>query len=140
MAVVRTKGMKLQLTIATVLTDITQVIGFTVGESAPETYEADYLSNTGASILMENTGRVSVPTITGELFFSGDEASHEFLVDTNAVPPTSAIAGKLIPISGTKKEVTFNCIGVGLGYAVALGDGLKAPFTLALSGIPVYPS
>ena len=138
MAKLRGKGTNLQLTISASLTTIAQVESFSIAESDPETVETDTLDNTDESILMTNTGRASVPTITGTLIFDPGAATHEFLIDTEALPPTTAIAGKIVMTNSN--EITFNCIGVGLGMTIAAGDVVKAPFTLKLESKPVYPT
>lgn len=139
MAIVKTKGTLLQVTISSTLTTIGQIISFNKAEDKGESFESDYLEKTGPGIPMTATGRVTVGEISGELFLDPADASHEFIMSQLETPPTTAVASKIVLADGATEEITFDVVAFGLGAAVALGDGLKAPFSLTLEDLPEYP-
>lgn len=140
MAVIRTKGTVLQQTISASLTSIAQLISLTVSEAQNEMHDADYLGNTAAGILQQSTGRTTVPTITGEIFYDPVNTTHAFLAAFLATPAAVAgNAGKIILADTGTSEIAYTAGGFGMGVNVALGDGLKAPFTIMPTGVPTYP-
>lgn len=138
MAIVKTKGTVLQMTISSVLTSIAQVISLNRGEDKNESFDADYLAKSGAGIPKAATGRTAVGNISGEKFYDPANATHQFwtgLLDTPA-----DVDGKIVLADTDTSEITFTSVAVGMGLAVALGDGLKAPFSMDLEDLPVWPS
>lgn len=126
MAIRKCKGTTLQVTIASVLTTVAQVIELNVGQDAIETFEADYLENSSAFIPKAQTGRSTTGDISGTLFFDQALANHAFINSTITTP--ASVAGKINLIGGNYQ--TFDIISFALGLSVRLNDGLKGNFTL----------
>lgn len=138
MAIVKTKGTVIQMTISSVLASLAQVININKAEDKNEVHDADHLGNSSAGILMASSGRTTVGAISGEIFYDPADSSHQGFSALLATP--SENAGKIILADSGSAEITYTSVGVGLGMAVALGDGLKAPFSIDLKDLPVWPS
>ncbi len=137
MAIIKTKGTVIQMTISSVLTSIAQVISITKAEDKNEIHDADHLGNASAGILQAGTGRTAIGGISGELFYDPANATHLAFSALLASPANNA--GKIILAASATAEITYTSCGVGLGVGVALGDGLKAPFSMDLADLPVWP-
>jgi hypothetical protein len=138
MAKVKCKGTKLQRTIASVLTDVAQLIDFNWSGCESETYEADTLDNTDAGIPYESTGRTEGGSVAGNLFFDPALAGHQGLTRLLDTPQEEAWNITFVDTGTT--DWPFTGAGFGMGLTVALSDGLKASFTIKLSKLPTFPS
>ena len=130
------KGTVLEVTIASVLTPIAQVISIDAGDLEAETAEVDTLDNSGPGIPYMNTGRVEPGKVSGELFFDSSLASHTGFIGLISTPVTTPNAGKILFTNA--QEMVFAAVGHALGLAVALKEGLKAKFSMKLSGLPTF--
>jgi len=136
MAQVVCKGTVLKQTISSVLTAVAQVISLEVAESKGETYEADTLDNSGAGIPKKPTERAEGGDVTGELFFDPALAGHQAITDLITTP--ALCVWNIVFADSGSTVLAFTSASVGLGVNVDLADGLKAPFTLELDGIPTF--
>lgn len=127
MAKLACKGTLLKLTISSTLTTIAQVIELDKAQDQGETFDADTLDNTSAYIPKQLTGRASSGDISGTLFYDPANTTHQFITDTIAAPV--AVAGQILLSDGSNNH-GFSAVGLGLGLAVRMNDGLKAPFTI----------
>lgn len=140
MAIIRSKGTLLKLSIASVMTTIAQVPMLDLPEASNETFEADYLDNTAAGIPHKATGRTEGGEIGFELWFDPVLATHQAITDLLTTPASAGTAGKIVFADGAATEWGFTAAGVTLGGAVQLKEGLKAKGKLKLDGIVTYPT
>lgn len=138
MAKCKCKGTKLQRTIASVLTDVAQVIDLSWSGCESETYESDTLDNTDAGIPYEPTGRTEGGSISGNLFFDPALAGHQGLTRLLDTPQDESWNITFADTGTT--DWPFGGAGFGMGLTVALADGLKASFTIKLDGLPTFPA
>lgn len=131
------KGTKLQMTIATVLTDLAQVISIDLPEAESETYESDTLDNEDAGIPYDPTGRTEGGSMSAELFFDPALAGHQAITDLLSSPAKCNWAVVFADEAHTTWPIPG--AGVSFGGSVALGDGLKGSLSVKLDGIPTYP-
>lgn len=138
MAKIKCKGTALQQTISSTFVAVAQIVSLDKDNMESETYEADTLDNTDAGIPYAQTGRSEGGSLSGELFFDPALAGHQRLTALLTYPQEEA--WKLIFADAGLTEWPFTGAGFGLGVAVALNDGLKAPFSIKLSKLPTFPS
>lgn len=138
MAKVKCKGTKLEQTIAAAYVAVAQIISLELPDCESETYEADTLDNASAGIPYEQTGRSEGGSCSGELFYDPALAGHKNLTELIRVPQSEA--WKITFADTGASTLTFTGAGFSFGGTVALNDGLKANFSIKLSGIPVYPT
>jgi hypothetical protein len=139
MAVFKCKGMALSMTIASSLTPIGQIMSFDEGDVERQTFEADTLDNSQAGIIYGATGRVEPGKISGELFLDKNDSGQAGLVAFITTPSAASSVGQVTYASpavgsGSLAPGTFTVVGASLGLTVALKEGLKAKFSLKLSG------
>lgn len=137
MAKIKTKGTKLQQDIATVFTDIAQVISLDLPEAENETYDADTLDNANAGILKEPTFRTEPGSASAELFFDPALVGHQNLTALLTTPVKEN--WKIIFADAGATVWAFTTAGISLGGTVALNDGLKATLGLTLADLVTYP-
>jgi hypothetical protein len=138
MAIVKCKGTVIQQEISSVYTTVAQVISIDLPEAESETFEADYLDQTGAGIPYEATGRSEGGSCSGEMFYDPALTGHQNLTELIRVP--QAENWKIVFVDEETSNWSFTGAGFSLGGTLALNDGLKASFGIKLSGIPTYPS
>lgn len=142
MAVIKSKGSVLSLTIASALTPIAQILSLDAGDVESETFEADYLDNGSPGIPYAPTGRVEGGKVNGELFFDQSLAGQAGYMALIAAPPSSGSAGTL-SLGGSSSStrsglMSFVGAGFGMGLALALKDGVKGKFNIKVSGLPTF--
>lgn len=138
MSKIRTKGTALKMEIGTVFTAIAQVISLDGPEADAQTTEVDTLDNATAGIPYMSTGRTEPGEISGELFFDPVLAGHRALTDLLTTPAEQHY--KLVFADALSTEWPFTGAGLkGPGPKVALGDGLKASFSVKLADLVTYP-
>lgn len=130
------KGTALQQLIATTYTAVAQIISIDLPDMESETYESDTLDNTGAGVLYQPTGRTEGGSMSGDLFYDPGLAGHQALTALLTTP--AAESWRIIFTNTSNSQWSFTGAGFGLGGTVALNDGLKASFSVKLSGIPVF--
>lgn len=140
MAILRSKGTLLKLSIASVMTTIGQMISLDLPEAENETFEADFLDNTAAGIPYKSTGRSEGGEVGYECFLDPAMASHKFLTSLINTPAAAGTAGKIVFADATPTEWGFTAAGVSLGGSAALKDGLKGKGKIKLDGLPTYPA
>lgn len=140
MAIVRSKGTLLKMTIASVLTTIAQVMSLDLPEAENETFEADYLDNPDAGVPYKATGRTEGGEVGFEAFFDPVLASHQALTDLLTTPAAAGTVCNVVFADAAATVWPFTAAGVSLGVAVALKDGLKAKGKMKLDGLVDYPT
>ena len=135
MAKVISKGTQLQLNIATVLTTIAQVIGFTGPGPEVETWDATGLDS-GTGKEHKPTGYVEGGDISGDLMLDPALTTHQALTDLITTP--ASVGWKIIFADAT--EWPFNGTLKTFEPTVDMADGLKASFGVKLDGMVVYPT
>lgn len=136
MSFVKCKGTALQAEVATVLTDVAQIISFDGPGEEPETTEFDTLDNPDRGIPYEATGRSEGGTVDGELFLDPALASHKNLLDKLEAPAVEDY--KVIYADTT--EWAFEGIFTNLRPSVELSRGLQASFSIKVNKTPTYPA
>jgi hypothetical protein len=143
----RCKGTVLNQKVATAFVAVAQVISLDGPGMASETFEADTLDNTDAGIPYQSTGRTEGGSVSGEIFFDPALQGHLnllYLLDNPAFPESLTVAStenwQLIFADVATTEWDFEGAGFELSPKVALNDGLKASFSIKLSGTPTFPS
>lgn len=137
MAIVKCKGTKLQQYIATVYTDVAQILSLELPDMESETFESDTLDNTSAGITYSQTGRTEGGSVSGELFLDPALSGHKSLLALLTTPAEQL--WKIIFADTGATNWPFTGAGFSLGGSVALKDGLKAKFGIKLSGLPTFP-
>lgn len=141
MAFIRCKGTALQVTVATVLTEIAQVISLDLPEAETETYEADSLDNENAGIPYKPTGRAEGGSVGYEMFLDPALAGHQALTDLLTTPTDiEDLALQIVFADSDATEWPMVAAGMSLGGTVALNDGLKASGNFKLDGMVTFPS
>ena len=139
MAVIRSKGTLFQMSIATVMTTVAQMISLELPEAENETFEADYLENTEAGIPYKGTGRTEGGELGYEMFYDPALASHQAITDLLKTPAVAGTDCQVVFADAAETEWPFVAAGVSLGATVALKDGLKAKGKFKLDGLINYP-
>lgn len=138
--IVRSKGTVLSLSVADVLTPISQVLSLELPEGENETFEADFLDNEEAGIPYRATGRTEGGELGYEIFLDPALAAHQAITDLLLNPPSEPVAASVAFADEDETEWDFEVAGVSLGVSVALKDGLKGKGKFKLSGTIAYPS
>lgn len=137
MTKIKSKGTVLQQTLATVLTDIAQVIDLSGPDMEAQTAECDTLDNSNAGIPYMSTGRTEGGSLSGNLFYDPALAGHTHLLDLLKTPQSEA--WKIKFADAATSAWTFTGAGFSFAPTVALADGLKASFSIKLDGLPTFP-
>jgi hypothetical protein len=135
MTILKCKGTKLQHEVATVLTDIAQLISLDGPDAEVETFEADTLDNANAGIPMKPTGRSAGGSVSFEMFLDPALAGHQLLTDRITTPVSDSWA----IVFSDATAWPFEGILKSLSPTVDLADGLKASGEVELDGIVTYP-
>ena len=138
--VVRSKGTVLKVTIATVLTAVSQMLSLEFSEAENETFEADYLDNPDAGIPYKGTGRTEGGELSYEGWFDPVLAGHQALTDLLTTPADAGTECQVVYADTAATEWDFTAAGVSLGVAVALNEGLKCKGKFKLDGLVAYPT
>lgn len=135
------KGTKLQIEVASVLTDVAGLISLDLPEGAAETFEADTLDNADAGIPHKSTGRVEGGSVGFEGFLDPVGATFQNLTDLLNTPTLAATNdGGAIKFADTAATSwPFLIAGISLGGSVALNDGVKFSGSIKLNGKVTYP-
>lgn len=136
MSKIKSKGTALQLSVASVYTTVAQVVSLDGPSMESETYESDTLDNTSAGIPYSPTGRTEGGSVSGELFFDPVLSIHLSMLALLTTPTTAA--WKMLFADSATTDWTFSGAGLQFGPKVALGDGLKASFSIKLDGMPTF--
>lgn len=141
MIIIVGKGTKLQIEVASVLTDIAALISIDLPEGAAETFEADTLDNANAGIPHKPTGRVEGGSVGFEGFLDPVAATFQTLTDMLNTPILATTGdGGAIKFADTAATVwPFQIAGITLGGSVVLNDGVKFSGSIKLDGKVTYP-
>ena len=140
----RCKGTVVSQDLVSTYVTVASVISIDLPDMETETYEADTLDNTGAGILYQPTGRTEGGSMSGEIFYDPADGSHGELTAILTDPENSVTSGdnlhhwRIVFTNTGASQWTFDGAGFGMGGTVALNDGLKASFSVKLSGIPTF--
>lgn len=137
MAIVKSKGSKLQHTVSASLVDIAQMLSMEHSGSGSETFESTTLDG-GVFKTFAPTGYSNPGRVSAEIFYDPALAGHQAITDLIATPATNAM--KIIYADTAATNQSFTSAGVEFGATVAMDDGLKASMTYTVTGDPGWPS
>ena len=135
MSKIPSKGTKIQSEIATVLTDVAQVLSIDGPGGDVETFEADDLNSCLAGVPMKPTGRAKGGTLNFDVFFDPALAGHQALLALITTPASTSWA-EVFPDATTW---TFDGVLKSVTPKAELSDGLKASVSVELDGLVTYP-
>ena len=137
MAKIKCKATKLQQDLASVLTDVAQVVSLDVSGSESETFDATALDS-GVGKEYAATGYSEGGTVSGEIFYDPALSGHQSMTDLIATPADET--WKIIFADAAATEMSFTGAGFGFGVAVAMNDGLKGNFSIKVDGLMNWPT
>lgn len=138
MSKIKCKGTALKQKIAGVYVTVAQVISLDGPSLESETFDADTLDNENAGIPYLPTGRTEGGSLSGEMFYDPALDSHKDLLELLTQPQEES--WKIVFADEAGSSWTFDSAGFSFSPTVALNDGLKASFSIKLSGIPSFPA
>lgn len=133
MAKIKSKGTVLKQDISAQLTAIAQIITISLDGAESLTYDANTLDNTSAGIPYEPTGYSEGGSVSGELFFDPVLTGHQEMTDSIITPVIKAY--EVVWADAATTPWSLSVAGLGMNFATALNDGLKATFSGKLSGL-----
>lgn len=141
MALVRSRGTALKCTVSSALVTIAQLLSIDFGEMKQETFECDTLDSASVGIEKANTGRVDGGKVSGEMYFDPALASHSAFWNLVRTPFDSSNNPVVVPCAivfanPTANTIAFKGVGFGIGITAALKEGLKAKFSIEITGLP----
>lgn len=139
MAVKKSKGSKLQITIATTLTDISEVTTFSFSGSEVGTFETTTLGQAGAGRTYGVNGFSEGGSVSGTCFFDPAASSQQALTDLITTPTDDTAFNAIWTSTGTT-DWAFTGIVTNFDPAANLNDPLSADFGIKLDGLPTYPT
>jgi hypothetical protein len=129
------KGTVLALEIASVYTAVPNCISIDKSGEASEVYNGRTLDGNVHSD-QPNTGYVSNPEISAEMFYDSGNTVHAFIKTSMRTPPAAGVNAKLTDTAGTPLVEIWNCTGIGFDEKYATDDGVKGTLKLTTSGNP----
>lgn len=135
----KSKGSKIQITIATTLTDIADVTQFSFSGSEVGTFETSTLNQTGAGRTYGVNGFSEGGSISGTVFFDPAAATHQALTDLITAPADDTAFNAIWTTTGSN-DWSFVGIVTNFDPAANLNDPLTADFGIKLDGLPSYPT
>lgn len=137
MAKIPCKGTLLELEISSVDTAVAQVIELSADLMRSLTFDSTDLS-TGVGKTKGQTGYAEQGDISGTIFYDPAQATHTYYASIIATPAENN--GNIVLADGSTTHLAFVGAGFGLGLAVDMNDGLKAPFSIECSGLLGFPT
>lgn len=138
MAVKKSKGSKLQITIGTTLTDIAQVTQFSFSGSEVGTFETSTLNQTAAGRTYANNGFSEGGSVSGTCFFDPTDTSQQAITDLITTPTDDTDFNAIWTATATTSDWAFVGIVTNFDPAVNLNDPITADFGIKLDGLPTY--
>lgn len=139
MAMLKSKGTALSVSIASVYTAVAQIIDMDKDAMTSETFDADTVDNADAGIPYLPTGRTEGGSVSGNLFLDPALSIHKTLLGFLETPAVQA--WKLTFSDAAATAWLFNGAGFELsGPKIALNDGVKAGFSIKLDKLPTFPA
>lgn len=138
MAKIQSKGTLLKLSIATVYTSIASLVELDPPEAEVETYQATDFSS-GVGHIHLTTGYVEGGTCSGTVWFDPVAATHQAITDL-ITTPTDGSQWKIVWADGASTELVFAGVTKKFKPMAKMNEGLKASFSVQLSGIATYPT
>lgn len=133
MATLKGKGTVLQQTIASVLTDVAQSLGFNVDGEENETFDGTTLDS-GVFKVHNATGYTEPGSVKMDFFFDPALAGHVAIVALLTTP--ASCVWKLKYSDSGPSSLTYTTNGIGLSQTVVMNDGLKGSLSMKRSGAP----
>jgi hypothetical protein len=135
MAFVKSKGTTLKQYIASVYTAVAQVIDLDWSGMKAGFVPTDTLDNASSGVPKMNTGDADFGSVKGNLFFDPALSGHKAMLAL-LVTPAAQLWQMIFADTGA---TTWGFSGVGFGFdgpKIAIKDGLKAAFSIEVSGTP----
>lgn len=137
MAKLKGKGSIMQLEVASVFTDITQLLSIDCPVPEVETYDSTCLETTGPGREPAPTGYATSGECGFEMFFDPALTIHKTLLGLLASP---AVKNWKLKFSDSGPTVwPFAGILKKLGPKIVMNEGVKASGNIELVGLPTYP-
>lgn len=133
MAKLKGKGTIVQQTIATVLTDIAQLIDIDLSGEKSEDFDSTTLDGVVFKT-KDVTGYSDGGTVKATMFFDPALAGHQALVALITTPASCVF--KIKYSDSGPSSLTYTAAGFGLDQKVVMNDGVKATMTMNRSGAP----
>ena len=138
MAVKKSKGSKLQITIGTTLTDVAQVTTFSFSGSEVGTFETSDLAQTSAGRTYGVNGFTEGGSVSGTCFFDPTDSSQQALTDLLTTPANDKAFNAIWEATSASSDWAFTGIVTNFDPAANLNDALSADFGIKLDGLPTY--
>lgn len=138
MAVLPSKGSKLQITIATTLTDIADVTQFGFSGSEVGTFETSVLNQTAAGRTYGINGFSEGGSVAGTCYYDPSNAVHQALTDLITTPVNDKAFNAIWNATATGTDWAFTGIVTSFDPSANLNDPLSADFGIKLDGLPTY--
>lgn len=138
MAVKKSKGSKIQITIGTTLTDIADVTQFSFSGSEVGTFETSTLNQTGAGRTYGVNGFSEGGSVSGTCYFDPTVASQQALTDLITTPANDTAFNAIWEATATSSDWAFTGIVTNFDPSANLNDPLSADFGIKLDGLPTY--
>lgn len=136
MAIVRSKGTKVQHTVSATLVDIAQVLSIEHSGCGSITFDSTTLDG-GVYKTKAASGYSNPGTVAIEGFYDPALAGHKAITALITTPASNAM--KLIYADTAATNQAFTQAGVEFGVTVAMEDGLKFTATYEVTGDPGWP-
>lgn len=136
MAVYAAKGTILQQDLASTYTTVAQVLSIGVDGSEAETFDTSTLDQAAAFKTYAPTGYTEPGSASGEMFYDPALAGHKAVMALLATPADEG--WKIIWSDSGTTEQGFTGAGLSIGATAAMGDGIKASFSIKIDGDPGY--
>ena len=137
MAKVKCKGTVLQREISTVYTAVAQVVTVDKDEDKSQGWDSTSLDS-GVGGSRDMTGFSKPGSVSWEIWYDPALSGHQGLYALVTTPAKQA--WKIVFADGASKTMSFTTADFGMGFSVAMNDGLKAKCSAELDGLPTYPS
>lgn len=140
MAVLPSKGSKLQITIATTLTDIADVTQFSFSGSEVSTFETTTMGQTASGRTYGVNGFSEGGSVSGTCYYDPTNATHQALTDLVTTPTNDKAFNAIWNATAVGSDWAFTGIVTSFDPAANMNDALSADFGIKLDGIPTYPT
>lgn len=134
---IASKGTNLQLSISAVYTTIASITDLDGPSAEPGIFNPTTLDG-GVGVPVKLTGYVAGGTVTANGYFDPVEATHQALTDLLTTPASAS--WKIIWSDAATTTWSFSGVLTGFTPSATTDDGLKFSITIAVDGIPSYPT
>lgn len=134
---IASKGTQLQLSISAVYTTIASITDIDGPTAETQTFKPTTLDG-GVGIPTKTTGYVDGGTVSCNGYFDPVETTHQACTDLLTTPAVSS--WKIIWSDSATTTWAFSGVLTGFNPSASTDDGLKFSMSIAVDGIPTYPT